>query len=476
MRQCEVLIVGLGPSGMLLANELQKHDIDYLIVDKRAAISNVTRAVNVTPASLAILRYSSDLTIKNQGFKTNKIVAYWHKKLISRISYKYQKFPYKDFFYLPQPELESLLYEKIHDKENRVKENTEVVSIENISDGHLVNLLDEHANPSTIKCQYLIGCDGNSSFVRNWANISSDEENYFSSFLLYDVETDETITTDSSYYLFDDGYIIIVPINRNNYRIIYSIKKSISLDLRDKNSIDFVVSVLKKHCNISARINRIIWSTQSGFKHRIARKCRKANIFLVGDAFHVFSPVGGLNLSTGLQDALNLGWKLSFVIKGVANKQLLDTYAEERSVSVKKAKDKTKHLTKVMTSATSYSRALFYITNLANRRFIKTGLPMMLSGYESYGKIQFHFSELVSHEENYHSICELLDNKKFNLIMSHHVDFDWAKNTYIKKITVPEIPLWNKYLLLRPDGYILKIGKIENLSRLPAYIENYLRG
>ena len=483
MYQCDVLIIGLGPSGMFIANEMQKHNINYFVVDKRKVISNITRAVNVTPASMALLKFSIKLDIENKAIKTDFIKAYWDGKIISRISYRYQNFPYRNLFYFPQPQLEKALYENI--QESRIFEETTVTSIQRNEDSYIVELLDKNSNKISIKCQYIIGSDGNNSFVRQWSNIQSEEEDYNSNFLLFDIETKKSITKDSSYYLFEDGYMIIVPIDDRQYRIILSSKDLKGSNGDCFNNIKFIREALNKHCKIDVIINKIVWFTQANFRHRIADFCHEGNIFLVGDAFHIFSPVGGLNLSTGIQDAANLGWKLAYVIKGYAGKDFLYSYAIERMAAVNNVREKTQHLTHVLTNAKNYFPAQSYITSFSNRYQLKHELPKILSGYDQYpifpaskssNKFQqgHHFSEFIKHRHFYEKICKSLDSRKFNLLTSKSIVLNLKAPDYLVCSVISDLNLENIYILIRPDGYIQKIGKITDISDLQNYFEQYL--
>lgn len=487
MLECQVLIVGLGPTGMMLANEMQKHHIDYLVIDKRKAISNIPRAVNLTPASLALLEFSLGLNILEKTIQTDAIKVYWNNKLVSRVSYLYQKFPYRKFCYLPQPILEKILHKQLRFKKSKILEETELTEIKKLEKGgYVVNLRSKTAGLINIRCQYLIGCDGNNSFVRQWAKISSEEEDYKSGFFLYDIEVAEKPSVDdSNYYIFEQGYIIIVPIAPQKYRIILSSSELVNYENSNYESVDFLYSFIKKYCKIEVKIKRIVWFTNSGFKHRIANSFYEQDHFLVGDAFHVFSPVGGLNMNTGLQDAVNLGWKLAYTIKGYADRQILKTYVDERKIAVQAIKEKTQHLTLVMIKAKTYEPARRYIGSFPNRIFFKQKLPKMLSGYDGYcelteyqGVIPFkvghHISEFISEKFIYSSICRGLDKQKFNLLANEVLVVNQKCRIYLNSFQTRKVNLNNCFLLLRPDGYIQKIDSISNFSALSNYLINYL--
>lgn len=487
MREVTVAIIGLGPTGMTVANELQKHGINYVIVDKRKAISEMTRAVNLTPASLSLLEFSLGLDVSKKTTETNAINAYWLGKPISRVSYKFQKFPHRKFCYLPQPLLEKQLFSKLDADNADVIEEAELIGVEKNNEGYVLKINSRLSGESTINAQYIVACDGNNSFVRQWLNIENDTEDYNSNFFLYDIKTEEKIVDDSSYFLFEHGYVIVVPIAVNNYRIILSSTKLSDKNTEKYNNINFLSSFLQEQCSLKLTITDLIWFTQAAFKHRIAQQCQQQKIFLAGDAFHVFSPVGGLNLNTGLQDAINLAWKLAYVIKGFASSRFLVSYTDERMRVIEAIKNKTKYLTQVMTQAENYPAAKKYIISLANRNFLKHELPQLLSGYDSYqskintsGQVGFspghHISEFISNKSIYSDLCKKIDPTKFNLLINDDVSIDPEIRDLVARINVKQIDLNGHFILLRPDGYIFNSGLLNQADSLRDCLSNYLEG
>lgn len=488
METVSVLIVGLGPSGMTLAHELEKHGVSYTIVDKRKAISSMTRAVNLTPATMASLRYSMKLSLDHEAINTSRIRLFWENKRIADIDYKNMNFPYKSFSYYPQPLLEEKFSQQL-DKYTQ-RELTELLRIKEVQDGYEVLLFDHRRDKKYwLKCKYLIGCDGNNSTVRKWITDKNDTEDYGANFLLYDVVFKENLTIDSLYYVYENGYIIIVPIGPNRYRIILSFSKLNFNQTEQYNDIDFLENylnmMLKKQ---STPIQEILWFTHSRFSHRIASRSIYGNCILCGDAFHVFSPVGGLNMNTGIQDAINLGWKLAFVLQGKAEHNLLMSYESERSHAVRKIRDKTKHLTQCVTNATNYEGSRKYITALSNRVEQRFKLPYLLSGYDNYNLTEYssypnhlsvghHISENIKCCDTYEMLCDAVNESVFTLIHGRLVPTDSTKGKLHDLNTLCHNHFGDDtWVLLRPDGFIAATGSSDDIGQAHNAVRQLING
>jgi len=410
---------------------------------------------------------------------TNYSNIYIGGEYTDKISYESQRFPYRNFCYLPQPLVEQQLL-KILDDDEKIIDESEVINISKIDEKYIVTLKSKNKNNYNILCDYLIGCDGNNSIVRNWLNMDSIFEDYGSSFLLYDVKTKNELTVEANYYLNNNGYIIIAPIAKCRYRIIISTQKSESDVFNDRCS-DFLINTIKVKCNINISINELIWFTKAKFYNRISVSCRKDNCFLVGDAFHVFSPVGGLNMNAGIGDALNLAWKLAYVIKGYSPTTILETYVTERTTVVNKIKKITEFLTSEVINYNCSNRLKSNFMKRNFKSFSRDLLAYKLSGYNnlldkdegciipSMFKVGHHISEFIKDRKIYAKLCSTIDNIKYSFITSRSFISEENSDINISCYVIPELKLYDKFILLRPDGYILKNSNITYYSLLNSY-------
>ncbi|MSP53462.1 MAG: hypothetical protein EXR81_04325 [Gammaproteobacteria bacterium] len=287
------------------------------------------------------------------------------------------------------------------------------------------------------------------------------------------------------------GFQDIAPIDNKKYRIIVSFR-----DIkRDNNelygNIAFITQYVREKVNFELNIKELLWFTQSEFRHRIANRANIDACFLAGDAYHIFSPIGGLNMNMGLQDALNLGWKLAYVLKGYANDSLLSTYQSERNYCIKKTKENTAHLTHSLVDAKAYRPTRKYINRPRNKQYTEIELPYRLSGYDNYytGKSDtyrekkmlpgFHFSEFFENIRSYEKACKKMDNTKFNLLIPR--TFFSNKKVSVNAQVLKTVFINKKILqgcawLVRPDGYISAKVNLTEKENLKKTIELSING
>src|SRR4029077_19655282 len=149
-------------------------------------------------------------------------------------------------------------------------------------------------------------------------------------FFVADTETTGSMVPDEvNVYLWRDGFHLLFPMRgKDHWRIVGILPP----ELRDRKDIgiEAVTPSLRKEAGAWLSFKSCSWFSTYRIHHRSASRFRDRRCFLLGDAAHIHSPVGAQGMNTGLQDAYNLAWKLSLVVKGQANAGLLDSYEEER--------------------------------------------------------------------------------------------------------------------------------------------------
>ncbi len=181
-----------------------------------------------------------------------------------------------------------------------------------------------------IKASYLIACDGATSPVRHQLEFSFEGGTYDHKFFVVDTAFD---WPDAQHRVMvapgEDNFCAFLPLKGNNsFRIVGTLPAKIS----ESESISF--DDIKESINLTIGKNidykEVNWFSIYKLHHRMVDQFRKGNVFLAGDAAHIHSPAGGQGMNTGLQDAYNLVWKLTLVLKKQAEPSLLETYNEER--------------------------------------------------------------------------------------------------------------------------------------------------
>lgn len=349
----EVLIVGAGPVGLTLANTLMQANISFDIIDERVEQSLLPRAININHSSIDILSHLHcwDDSIHDNGLIVKKLSVYLEKQSLFDIEGDElsKKYPY--FFHLSQIHVESALTKNINSNNIFVDRGKKLICLENKDSQIDVIVENSFKKIYNNTYRYLVGCDGGHSVVKTLLDIDDAREEYPAYFVLADVVLNEAIDHKIlKYFLTQEGYLIVAPLAKGNVRLIASFKGNYP----GATEIDFNISDLEQliFCRTDMRltIKKLLWKTSAPFYHRLAKQANIKNVFLVGDALHQFSPVGGTNMNTGIADAYFLGMTLSQVLHQEKPVSFLKNYAIERMQVAKETLEKTKLATVLMTS------------------------------------------------------------------------------------------------------------------------------
>ena len=330
----DVLIVGAGPTGLMVANQLMRRGIRPLIIDRHSGPAQQTRAMAVQARTLEI--YSkmglSDeaLALGARGTGANMWAnGRWTARIpIGDIGKSMSPFPF--VLMLGQDDNEKIMGSKLHESGLDVQWNTELVALEQQADRVDVTLKLPDGSNSTMTASWIAGCDGSRSSVRELNRISFPGEPYEHVFFVADTEaTGPMKQGELNVYLWQDGFHLFFPMRgKDRWRVIGILPKA--LRNRDDLAFDEVIPAIQYEAGSGVTFKECSWFSTYRIHHRAAERFRERRCFLLGDAAHVHSPMGAQGMNTGLQDAYNLAWKLALVVKGHADAGLLDTYEAER--------------------------------------------------------------------------------------------------------------------------------------------------
>jgi 2-polyprenyl-6-methoxyphenol hydroxylase-like FAD-dependent oxidoreductase len=234
-----------------------------------------------------------------------------------------------------------------------VEYETSFVSADQQDDGVNVTL-DQKGAPATLRASFVVGCDGPRSAVRHLLNLPLEGAEYDPSFMLADVETNETPADELQLRPSEFGPVAIFPMSATRRRIVATIENAEG----EAPSLDLVRKILTQRAPSGIEAHALHWSSYIRIHRRHARHLRVRRIFIAGDAAHIHSPFGGQGMNTGLHDVWNLGWKLDLFLNGHGNERLLDSYSAERLPIIKDVIEATDFLTKVMGTPNKFAQAL----------------------------------------------------------------------------------------------------------------------
>jgi 2-polyprenyl-6-methoxyphenol hydroxylase-like FAD-dependent oxidoreductase len=206
-----------------------------------------------------------------------------------------------------------------------------------------------------LTASFVVGCDGARSAVRHLLNLPFEGAEYKDSFLLADVETNETFPANEMQLCPSErGPLAIFPMSATRRRIVATIENAEGT----APSIDLVRKVLAERAPSGIEARELHWSSYFRIHHRQVAHLREGRFFVAGDAAHIHSPFGGQGMNTGLQDVWNLIWKLDLVLRGHGSEELLASYSAERRPVIKQVIETTDFMTKAMATPSKLAQIL----------------------------------------------------------------------------------------------------------------------
>jgi 2-polyprenyl-6-methoxyphenol hydroxylase-like FAD-dependent oxidoreductase len=333
MMKTNVLIIGAGPTGLMAACQLRRLGISFLIIDRKEGPTRESRALVVHARSLEIYeQLGLSATALQQGEVLDKVQFIINGKkmqelALGNIGEGMSAYPY--LLVLEQNKNEQLLYGYIRSQGNDVLWRTEMLSLQQNEMNCQVEVRSGE-KIFTIEAEWVIAADGGSSSVRHYLNIPFEGTTYPHIFYVADSELDWPWGHHSlSLCLSRKSFMGLFPMQgKDRYRVI-GIMPEEHQEHVPEHFEQIVPSIIQK-TKTSFKVLDANWFSAYKVHHRCIRHFRSGRVFFAGDAAHIHSPVGGQGMNTGLQDAYNLAWKISYVVKGLAGEALLNSYEEER--------------------------------------------------------------------------------------------------------------------------------------------------
>lgn len=347
MNNLPVLIVGAGPTGLMMACVLARFGVNFRIIDKKPTPTSSSNATWIQTRTLELL---DQMGIADKflaaGHSCDAINLYADGKQLSALSLKNIDSIYPFILMLPQSKTEDLLEKHLKKSNHNIERATEIVDLQ--YDDALVTATLKQADGHTeiVQCDWLIGCDGANSLVREKCGFHFPGEDLKEQFIVADATIDFSyMPKDEVHFFFDPGTVLAAfPLGKNRYRLAANLHVD---HLRQNFYEREVIELVQERAHGNYYVTDVAWISLFWIHGKIAEHMRKGRIFLAGDAAHIHSPAGGQGMNTGLQDAYNLAWKLALVIKEKAKLSLLDSYQIERYPVVKEAVDQNEYVTKL---------------------------------------------------------------------------------------------------------------------------------
>ena len=338
----QVLIVGAGPVGLSMAIELRRRGVDCRIIDADDGPTPMheSRAMGIQARTMEVFRGMgvADEVI-GRGRKLVGASAHNEGRRVAHLTFDFDGLDtrYPEVLSLPQSATERILIARLDALGGSVERRSKLVGFSQDAEGVRATLEVGGAPAAEARCGWLVGCDGSRSVVRKALGLSFEGGEYPERFLIADVRIAwgdlRPDDREIHFFLTPEGPIVSFPFpDPSRWRLVDT------TGIVPGETQDAILSrftqLIHDHVDARAVLDDPSWTSSFVIHRRVVGKYRSGRCFVAGDAAHLHSPAGGQGMNTGIQDAVNLAWKLALVVQGKAPEGLLASYTPERKAAV----------------------------------------------------------------------------------------------------------------------------------------------
>jgi 2-polyprenyl-6-methoxyphenol hydroxylase-like FAD-dependent oxidoreductase len=468
----DVVVVGSGPTGLMLACELALGGAKARLLEERTDTPNITRAFAVHARTLELLDtrgLAGDLL--RRGVPVRRVAPPGGATLnLAELPTRFGM-----VLIVPQSGTERVLQARADELGVEIVRGAKVVGVTQDGDGVTV----ECAGGQTVRADYVVGCDGAHSAVRGRLGIDFVGKQYETHILLADVHLtrgpDETLSGVTN----EKGVVLVIPFGDGWFRAIVWDRLREQAPLAEPVTSEEIRDAFERIAGHDFGLTEMGWSSRFLSERRQARHYRKGRAFLAGDAAHVHSPLGGQGMNTGIGDAMNLGWKLAAAVRGSAPPWLLDSYEDERhpvGASVLRLTDALNHLVLGRSKARRLLRSTLIGTATRlprGRRLIGERLSGIGIAYPRERRDDWlvgrRMPDIVCDGIR---VYELLRDGKFVLVTAAPVKLDRPDIVH----TIDGHPDLPDAVLVRPDSYVAWASeRLPDAAEVAAAVDRWTR-
>lgn len=461
----QVVIVGAGPVGLWLAHELAVAGVTPLVLERAHQRSAHSKALGIQPRTLEVLALRNRHRDVIAG---GRPLPNWHFGMLeSRVDFRDLPTPFPYLLAQPQSVTERLLEGYATESGVEVRRGHEVTSLTQHGSSVTVRVHGPDGE-YTVDADYVVGADGARSVVRQEAGIDFPGSETSAYGFLGEVILDRPPLTPGFTALNEAGRLLVVPLPGGRFRVT-------GYDPRNQTRAPMTLDELR---DASTRIAGTdfgmrdpSWLSRFGNATRLAATYRAGRVLLAGDAAHIHWPAGGVGLNVGLQDAMNLGWKLAAVMQGRADEEFLDTYHAERHPVGRELSEHTLAQTALIVGLTPEITALRALLGEAvvGARAFSDFLAGKLSGldiaYPPADPEAHPLTGVRAHDPEGEGVFPLLHDGRAVLLTMGEEPVDAGVAERAKKAGIPVHssrlaetggPAWSQVTaaLIRPDGHV----------------------
>jgi len=512
-----VLIAGGGPTGLAAALELRRFGIPVRIVDEMEGPTETSRAIAIQARTLEELelRGLADEFVRI-GHRADGGDIYGGGRLLAHADFTKLPSRYNFVLFLAQTVTDRILREALEAHGGSVEWAVKMKAFGQDPSGVTATL--EHADGSLeeVNAAYMIDAEGAHSIIRSTLGLQFKGKTLDETFVLGDGHVDGSISS-SNFHIFssEQGMLALFPMGGGHFWVVADHPLRISAQ-PEKPTLEELQATYDQRSHIPARLQQLTWSSVFQANSRMVSTLRVNRIFLAGDAAHIHSPAGGQGMNTGIQDAMNLGWKLALVLQGKAPENLLDTYGDDRLPVMRSILSTTEGLTNALGGPSILRSFFMHLAPwIANAEFVQDTATSRISqialNYRSSPLSDDHFGDgsLVAGDRvpdlavrasaglqsEIKRAFDLLSSDRFTLLLANFTDpaakskfseslTPWSELIETSSISAPDgddkKPFTEAFgetpsvTLVRPDAYVGFRGTQSSADALSKYCKQWL--
>lgn len=466
---CDVLVVGAGPTGLTLAIQLLSRGVRTRLIDQDPGLPKLSRAIGIQPRTMETLDMMglADrlLDIGHRGLRTTVYVG---GRRQTGIDMTYADSEYAFILHLPQNRTEEVLRSRLAELGGKVESGVELLGFIQDADAVTATLSDAEGREGQVTALFLVGCDGSHSKVRRVLDVPFEGQRYPFDWLLADTELDGVGRHDEVHLYWGPGGqpLGLIPIDGRLWRVSAPMPA-------DRGGAAPTLEEIQGLVDARGPGGIVVHDpeTLTCFRCQIRSTdtYRRDRAFLAGDAVHIHAPTGAQGMNLGINDAANLGWKLAYVVAGRAPDTLLDTYAAERRPAAQQVMAFTDNMVRFVMEKSpvkrTIRRAMMPLLRMPKmRRRMANRIAQLAIAYPDSPITQPGRVRGVPEPGARMPNIRLHDGRTLHEALrgGEHV------------LAGPEDGLPGR-VLVRPDGYVAAVGRDDDNSAIDDYLQTARR-
>jgi 2-polyprenyl-6-methoxyphenol hydroxylase-like FAD-dependent oxidoreductase len=340
-----VIVAGAGPSGLSLAAALAALGVETTLCEAATAPGRESsRASTVHAGSLELLdALGVGKRLAESGWRASHSRVFRGRRLLVDQDWTRIESRYAFMLNLPQEDVECVLRERLGELGGSVHFGWSVAGHRQGADGATVDL-ERGAERRSLRARFLVGCDGAHSAVRRGLGLGLEGDTYPGLFALADVDLEGDLAPDSSYLASSArGLLGLLPLPRGRWRL----NATLDRDLGEE-PIDFERLAQERQLPARFAISGLGPHAVYRIHRRSSAAMRKGRVFLVGDAAHLNSPIGGQGMNRGIREAFDLAWRLARALRGEDDEDCFREWELERTAEAARVLAGTDRLTRIL--------------------------------------------------------------------------------------------------------------------------------